>query len=117
MTARLPAPVSLVRKSRSSHITGEEMPRIDRELANWFTSTHPQSHFRNRLMAARALPEGRRLALLNGDFTIRDRNGHAETRSIASADELLSVLDQSFGLQFAPGTRFGDADTALPWPR
>ncbi len=51
--------------------TGEEMPPIDRELANWFTSTHPQSHFRNRLMVARALPEGRRLALLNRDFTIR----------------------------------------------
>lgn len=96
--------------------TGEEMPRIDRELANWFTSTHPQSHFRNRLMAARALPEGRRLALLNGDFTIRERDGHAKTRSITSTDELLSVLDQSFGLRFAPGTRFGDAGAELPWP-
>jgi N-hydroxyarylamine O-acetyltransferase len=96
--------------------TGEEMPRIDRELANWFTSTHQQSHFRNRLMAARALPAGRRIALLNRDLTIRERNGHAQTRCIASADELLTVLAESFGLHFAPGTRFGAADTSLPWP-
>ena len=40
--------------------TGEEMPAIDREVANWFTSTHPDSHFKNRLMVARAAAGGRR---------------------------------------------------------
>jgi len=40
--------------------TGEEMPLIDREVANWFTSSHPQSHFKNRLIAARAAPAGER---------------------------------------------------------
>ena len=34
--------------------TLEQMPPIDREVANWFTSTHPQSHFRDRLMVAPA---------------------------------------------------------------
>ena len=34
--------------------TGEEMPLIDRELGNWWTSTNPESNFRQRLTAARA---------------------------------------------------------------
>lgn len=38
--------------------TLEEMAPIDREVGNWFTSTHPLSHFKNRLLVARATPEG-----------------------------------------------------------
>jgi len=87
--------------------TTEEMPLIDRTVANWFTSAHPQSHFRNRLITARALPDGRRLALLNRELNTRERNGVATTRVIASADELLTILSESFGLHFPPGTRFG----------
>ncbi len=98
--------------------TTEEMPFIDRTVSNWFTSAHPQSHFRDRLMAARALPEGRRLALLNRDFTIRERDGRADTRTIASPEELLAILDEHFGLQFPPETRFATpgAPTPPPWP-
>ena len=88
--------------------TSEEMPLIDRTVSNWFTSTHPQSHFRDRIMVARALPEGRRLALLNRDFTLRERDGRADTRVIASAQEGLAILAQHFGLHFAEDTRFGD---------
>jgi N-hydroxyarylamine O-acetyltransferase len=44
-----------------SEFTLEEMPPIDRELANWYTSTHPQSMFRNGLLVARAGPAGRRV--------------------------------------------------------
>src|SRR5450432_655081 len=51
--------------------TLEEMPAIDRELANWFTSAHPQSHFKDRLMVARALPDGGRLTLLNRELSTR----------------------------------------------
>ena len=39
-------------------LTLEEMPLIDRIVANWYTSTHPGSHFKNRLLVARALPDG-----------------------------------------------------------
>ena len=94
--------------------TGEVMPPIDRELANWFTSTHPQSHFRSRLVAARALPDGARLTLLNREFTRRDRSGVADTRLLQSPSELLDVLDTGFGLTFPPGTTF--ACDALDWP-
>lgn len=98
-------------------LTSEEMPLIDRVVANWFTSTHPRSHFRDRLMVARALPEGRRLALLNGELTLRERDGTAEKWTIASADQLLVVLEERFGLHFPPGTRFGaNGASPAPWP-
>jgi N-hydroxyarylamine O-acetyltransferase len=94
--------------------TLEEMPPIDRELGNWFTSAHPQSHFKSRLMVARALPDGKRLTVLNHDFNIRQRDGDVEKRHIASTEELLEVLREYFGLQFPSGTRFGPPDS--PWP-
>ncbi len=94
--------------------TLEEMPAIDQELANWFTSAHPQSHFRSRLIAARAAANGRRMTVLNDEFSIRERDGKAEKRQIASPAELLEILDEHFGLRFPAGTRFGSA--GAPWP-
>jgi N-hydroxyarylamine O-acetyltransferase len=84
--------------------TGEAMPLVDREVANWFTSTSPQSHFRLRLIAARALPDGGRVTLVNRELSVRGRDGRAQTRLIGTPDELMSVLDASFGLRFEPGT-------------
>lgn len=86
--------------------TGEVMPRIDREVANWFTSTHPQSHFRHRLVAARAGEDGRRYTLLNDGFKVRERDGRATLQAIESPDQLLNLLEQHFGLRFDAGTRF-----------
>jgi N-hydroxyarylamine O-acetyltransferase len=94
--------------------TLEEMPFIDRELANWYTSAHPESHFKNRLIVARAAPEGQRLTLLNDEFKRRDRFGVATTQRITSSDELLEVLLKQFGLSFPDGTRFGGSGN--PWP-
>lgn len=93
--------------------TLEEMPPIDRELANWFTSAHPQSHFKSRLVVARATRDGR-LSILNHEFTRRDRRGQADTVAIRDAEELLGILDEHFGLRFPPGTRFGPPGS--PWP-
>ena len=93
--------------------TGEEMPPIDRELANWYTSTHPQSHFRGRLMAARALPDGQRLTLLNRELTLRHRSGEAQVRPIDTPTELVCVLNEEFGLRFASDTIF--PCDALDW--
>jgi len=94
--------------------TLEEMPLIDRELANWYTSAHPASHFKNRLIVARAAPEGQRLTLLNDEFTLRDRYGIPTTRRITSVPELLDVLRKQFDLSFPDGTRFGAPGS--PWP-
>jgi N-hydroxyarylamine O-acetyltransferase len=94
--------------------TLEEMPPIDRELANWYTSMHAQSHFRSRLMAARAAPNGVRLTLLNREFTVRRPGDRSETRLIETPEALLAILAENFGLNFPPGTRFGSPGS--PWP-
>jgi N-hydroxyarylamine O-acetyltransferase len=85
--------------------TLEAMAEIDRELGNWFTSTHPSSHFKARLSVARATLDGR-LTLLNRRFTRRQRGSVAEQRELVSPEELLRVLDREFGLAFPSGTRF-----------
>jgi N-hydroxyarylamine O-acetyltransferase len=94
--------------------TLEEMPTIDREVANWYTSAHPKSHFKNRLIVARAAPEGQRLSISNDELTLRERQGTSTVRRLASASELLEVLFKQFGLSFPPGTRFGGGGD--PWP-
>jgi N-hydroxyarylamine O-acetyltransferase len=86
--------------------TLEEMPPIDRELANWFTSTHPESAFKQRLTVARASPDGGRVTLLNRELTHRARDGGGRTHIVASPDELIGVLAREFGLIFPPETYF-----------
>jgi N-hydroxyarylamine O-acetyltransferase len=92
--------------------TLEPMPEIDREVSNWFTSSHPLSHFRERLMVARCF-EGGRLSLLNRELTIRPLQGPSTTLRAETPDHLLVLLEQHFGLQFPAGTRFGC--TGLVW--
>ncbi len=94
--------------------TYDDMPPIDREVANWFTSAHPGSHFKNRLIVARAAPDGRRLTLVNGELKIRGRDGRAEARPVASPEALLALLQAEFGLRFPAETRFGPPGS--PWP-
>ena len=95
--------------------TGEDMPFIDRVVANWYTSAHPASHFRNRLVVARALPEGRRRTLLNDELTLRARDGTTQVRKITSHAELLGVLDDAFGLRLSPETRLAARGAGVPW--
>jgi len=93
--------------------TLEAMHPIDRETANWYTSTHPRSHFRDRLMVARATPDGR-ATLLNRDFTLRRAGADPVRRTLQTPAELLELLAEQFGLEFPPNTRFECA--ALDWP-
>ena len=85
--------------------TLEEMPAIDREVASWFTSTHPDSHFRNRLVVARADGDGRR-SVLNERMTRRNADGSAVVETFGSPEELRAGLAAWFGLHFPPGTTF-----------
>jgi N-hydroxyarylamine O-acetyltransferase len=94
--------------------TGEEMPPIDRELANWWTSTNPDSKFRQNLMVARAGMDGTRFTLNNREFTHRRGAEIIEERMLATADELLELLAERFSLHFPAGTRFGPPGS--PWP-
>ncbi|MGH6929009.1 MAG: arylamine N-acetyltransferase family protein [Dongiaceae bacterium] len=75
----------------------EQQLMPDYEIANWYLSTHPESRFVSALMAARPAP-GRRYTLRNNEFTVRDLDGNAERRTIASAAELRDVLAGPLGL-------------------
>ncbi|NVB77370.1 MAG: arylamine N-acetyltransferase [Kofleriaceae bacterium] len=92
-----------------NEFTLEEMPLIDRIVGNWYTSAHPQSHFRSRLIAARATPDGGRITLADRDLTQRARNGAATVTRIADHAELLAVLERQFGITLPAGTQ-------LAWP-
>ncbi len=89
--------------------TLESMHSIDRELGNWFTSAHPDSHFGNRLTVARSTETGR-VTLLNREFKLRSGDGNVQSRTLDTDEELLEVLSEHFGLQFPAGTRFEGAE-------
>lgn len=77
--------------------TLEAMPPIDRTLANWYLNTHPESHFRDRLMLAKAHADGRS-TLVNREFTRRDTTGESTTTAVTSAAQLTELLHQQFGI-------------------
>ncbi|RCS43254.1 arylamine N-acetyltransferase [Bremerella cremea] len=79
-------------------LTLEEMPRIDREVGNWYTSTHPESRFKNVLMVARAAPGGKRLTILNDEFSVREANGQATKTPLTSKQQLLAIMAEQFGI-------------------
>ncbi|SFU59012.1 arylamine N-acetyltransferase family protein [Pseudoduganella namucuonensis] len=66
----------------------------DYEMANYYTSTYPQSHFRHDLIVARSTPEAR-YALLRNRLTIR-RPGGANERRFLSAPEIERALAEVF---------------------
>lgn len=90
-------------------MTLEEMPLIDRIVANHYTSTHPDSHFRHSILVARALPDGERLTIQNRELTRRRRGGAPEKEPIATHDELIAILREQFGLVLPEGARLLDA--------
>jgi N-hydroxyarylamine O-acetyltransferase len=83
---------------------------VDFEVANYFTATHPDSYFRRTLTAQLPTPEAR-FTLRSGELTV-ERGEQVSRRAVAD-DELLSVLSESFGLDFPPGTRFPLAGAGL----
>lgn len=85
--------------------TLEEMHPIDRELGNWFTSAHPDSHFGNRLTVAHSTAGGR-VTLLNRELKRREANGMATSQTLTTDEELLEALASEFGMHFPEGTRF-----------
>jgi N-hydroxyarylamine O-acetyltransferase len=79
----------------------EQLP-ADWEVANWFNSTHPESTFTKNLMAARPVKE-RCLALFNNDFRIHFSDGRTEHRTLQTAEELFSVLQNDFKINLPHG--------------
>ena len=83
--------------------TLEPHERVDYEVSNHFTSTHPASPFRTTLIAQRPTPEAR--YILRDRQLTTDTGDSVTTRSIADA-ELLDVLRETFGIELPEGTTF-----------
>ncbi|MFP6560866.1 arylamine N-acetyltransferase [Paraburkholderia sp. B3] len=82
---------------------------VDYEVANWYTSTSPDSFFAGNLIAC-GVRAGGRMALFNDRYTERDASGRRTlTRRIAGADDLMGCLHASFGIDasdFDAGTLY-----------
>ena len=76
----------------------------DYEMANHYTSTHPDSRFVQTLTVQRIAPEVRYM-LRNRELTTADGTS-LTSRRVADDDELLDVLAGTFDLRFPAGTRF-----------
>ncbi|MFO7166712.1 MAG: arylamine N-acetyltransferase [Chloroflexota bacterium] len=72
-----------------------EQLHVDYEVANWYVSTHPQSHFVTGLSAARAAPD-RRYTLSNTRLAVHHRGGHTEQHQLTSVEELRAALQDTF---------------------
>jgi N-hydroxyarylamine O-acetyltransferase len=82
----------------------EQREPVDFEVANWYTSTHPQSSFVQALTAQLPTPDAR-FILRNRIFLI-ERAGGEESREIKTLQELHQVLREIFHLSFPPETAF-----------
>lgn len=72
----------------------------DYEMMNWFTSQHPDSHFRRDLVVARTTPD-RRYALRNGRLTVKSKDRVLE-QSQLDAGGIARALENIFGLAVQP---------------
>ncbi|WP_423606336.1 arylamine N-acetyltransferase family protein [Sphingomonas sp. MS122] len=71
---------------------------IDYLVANWYTSTHPSSHFRHGLTLARPLA-GRRISLRGNELALRALDGPSERRDLTDAEEIAAVIEGDFGIR------------------
>ena len=81
-----------------AELTLEEMPEIDRVVANWYTSAHPQSHFRGRLIVARASERGR-ITIADDMLTLRGPDGVGHDRKLESVEAMEAALAEHFDLR------------------
>ncbi len=90
---------ALIRESWASLYRFDLQPQFlpDYEVANWYVSTHPESHFVNNLIVARPAAD-RRFALFNNQLSIHRAGSASEQHEIRSAGELRSVLQDTLGL-------------------
>ena len=76
----------------------QEQAAIDYEIGNWYVSTHPDSPFVGQLKVARLAP-GKRHTLNNANYAVHYLDRPSEKRTLGSADELLELLTETFGIR------------------
>ena len=79
--------------------TLEPQHRVDYELTNYYTSTHPSSPFTQMVIAQRIAPDVRR-TLRDREYS-EDRGRDVATRTLAGGDEIRDVLAEEFGLELS----------------
>ncbi len=78
---------------------------VDFEMGNHFTATHPDSLFRNRIMASAVTPDGR-VNIMNRDVTVL-HGAEAEKSQLPDRSALRALLAERFGIDLP------EADTLL----
>jgi N-hydroxyarylamine O-acetyltransferase len=84
--------------------TDQEQHFADHQMANYYTSTHPDSRFVQILTVQLSTPALRRI--LHNRELVEDFGATATRRKLADNDELLDIRPGSFSLYFPTGTRF-----------
>ena len=87
-------------------LSGIEMTYSDRVVGNWYTSTHPNSHFRMRPFCSKANEDGSRVNVLGDKFTWRRGHEVLETRTIETRDTLKELLRERFSLELDEAVPF-----------
>ena len=83
---------------------------VDFEMANWYTSTHPQSHFTRTLTVQRITPDARHILRYPTYVEIRD--GAVVSRDI-TRDGLMPLLREVFLIDLPDDTSFPSIDGPL----
>jgi N-hydroxyarylamine O-acetyltransferase len=78
-------------------------PRYDGEyeIANWYTATHPETPYQSNIIVAKPGPNRTRITMYNARITVRDADGYAEKRWLATETEFRNVLRGEFGLNIS----------------
>jgi N-hydroxyarylamine O-acetyltransferase len=84
--------------------TDEPQHAVDYELANYYTSTHPESRFTQTLTAQRIASDVR--YILRDRVYAEDRGAEICERTLVDDAEMLCVLAEVFGLTLPSETRF-----------
>jgi N-hydroxyarylamine O-acetyltransferase len=85
---------------------------IDYEIGNWYVSTHPQSPFVGQLKVAR-LAAGKRHTLNNAHYAVHYLDRPSDKRTLESAEELSTLLSETFGIRLPPAAALRPAFDGL----
>jgi N-hydroxyarylamine O-acetyltransferase len=78
-------------------------PRYDGEyeITNWYTGTHPETPYQNNIIVAKPGPNRTRITMYNARVTVRDADGQAKKRWLATQGEFRDILRGEFGLNIS----------------
>ncbi|MEF9476909.1 arylamine N-acetyltransferase [Chryseobacterium sp. 1B4] len=76
----------------------EQVEPIDLEISNWYLSTHPDSHFKNKLILSK-VDENARYTYTDHVLNIRSDVGAKESVTIENDIQLYEILINTFGLK------------------